>query len=402
MMIDSEWHGFGYGCPAALVWNTCEPRGRVIRYSTPFSPVPSRLPRSAMKSRTTIRDIAEQAGCHYSTVSLALRGDPKISAVKRQEIQRIAAQLDYSPDPFLSALTAYRSEKITPSNITCLAWLVTSEQRDWGCTSSNYPFYFQGAQSRAEERGYRVEQFWLYEAGMSPQRMGSILYHRGVVGLLLPHSECPKPLSLAWEHFAPVCLGYSTSQPRLHMVAPNEYRNISTIVRETFLRGYRRPALVESAPSVIRFENHWLGAFLTEQFGNPHIETIKPYLFEEWSLSAFSRWMKENRPDVIITRSPRAREGLAQLGYRVPDDVGVASHCIAPGDSGVCGTTKNACEMGKMAVDFVVDMLHRNERGVPTVPRCHLVDGCWVEAGTLRPRPQRAEAGAGSVAGPGP
>ena len=39
------------------------------------------------------------------------------------------------------------------------------------------------------------------------------------------------------------------------------------------------------------------------------------------------------------------------------------------------------------AVDFVVGMLHRNERGVPVVPHRLLIDGVWIEGTTVRPRP---------------
>jgi len=345
-----------------------------------------------MEKRKTIRDIARKAGCHYSTVSLALRDNPKISIGKRKKIQAIAKALNYQPDPLLSALTAYRSGTVNKKDITCLAWLVTSETYDWGTDSPTYPFYYEGAQSRAKERGYRFEKFWLNEKGMTSERISSILWNRGIVGMILPHSERPRLLDLEWSLFSPVCLGYSAKRPKLHMVAPNEYRNISVILRETFLRGYRRPALVESEPSVVRFENQWLGAYLTEQYGNPHIEKIDPYLFREWSSGEFGRWLRNNRPDVIITRSLKVREGLSELGLSCPDDIGLACHCLGPYETEVSGTTKNSFEMGKMAVDFVVDMLHRNERGVPAVAQRHLIEGSWVEGGSLRPRPNGVEA----------
>ncbi len=352
-----------------------------------------------MERRPTIRDIAEKAGCHYSTVSLALRNNPKISSDKRKKIQTIAETLGYRPDPFLAALTAYRSEKRPSQNITCLAWLITSEDKEWGKDSSNYPEYYKGAKNRAEERGYRIEKFWVNEEGMTDNRMSNILYHRGIVGLLLPHSEKPRLINLNWEHFAPVCLGYSVQKPKLHMVAPNEYRNISVVLRETFLRGYRRPALVETLPSVVRFENHWLGAFLTEQFGNPYIEKIPPYLFSDFEISEFATWLETHKPDVLVTRSKQPRLALEQLGYSVPDDIGLANHCLGPVEDGLTGTTKNAFELGQMAVDFVVDMLHRNERGIPSIAKRHLVDGCWVEGNTLRPRPLGADADQLEVAG---
>jgi hypothetical protein len=45
-----------------------------------------------------------------------------------------------------------------------------------------------------------------------------------------------------------------------------------------------------------------------------------------------------------------------------------------------------------MAVDVLVDMLHRNERGAPANPQMVMIEGSWVEGCTLRaPIPAHAE-----------
>jgi hypothetical protein len=36
-----------------------------------------------------------------------------------------------------------------------------------------------------------------------------------------------------------------------------------------------------------------------------------------------------------------------------------------------------------MAVDFLVDMLHRNERGIPAIPYRLMVEGSWCEGKTV-------------------
>jgi hypothetical protein len=37
-------------------------------------------------------------------------------------------------------------------------------------------------------------------------------------------------------------------------------------------------------------------------------------------------------------------------------------------------------------VDLLIDMLHRNERGIPVHPYLLMVEGSWVEGNTLRSR----------------
>ncbi len=46
-----------------------------------------------------------------------------------------------------------------------------------------------------------------------------------------------------------------------------------------------------------------------------------------------------------------------------------------------------------MAVDLLVDMLHRGERGLPERPSLFMVEGSWAEGGTLRPAQETPFAG---------
>ena len=56
------------------------------------SPEPSSTP------RVTSRDVAATAGVHQSTVSRALRGDPRISPATREHIEGVASDLGYVPN----------------------------------------------------------------------------------------------------------------------------------------------------------------------------------------------------------------------------------------------------------------------------------------------------------------
>jgi hypothetical protein len=74
---------------------------------------------------------------------------------------------------------------------------------------------------------------------------------------------------------------------------------------------------------------------------------------------------------------------LRRAGYRVPSDVGVAFHSLDEGRKGFSGMKKNSFQIGVMAVDLLVDMLHRNERGIPAIPYRLMVEGSWCEGKTL-------------------
>jgi DNA-binding LacI/PurR family transcriptional regulator len=78
---------------------------------------------SASGPRVSLRDIGLKLGVSHVTVSLALRGDPRISAARREEVQRTARELGYSPDPMLTSLSAYRQAKQSVSIKATIAWI---------------------------------------------------------------------------------------------------------------------------------------------------------------------------------------------------------------------------------------------------------------------------------------
>jgi len=58
-----------------------------------------------------LRDVARAVGVSHVAISLALRGDARISEKRRAEIKLAAERLGYRPDPMLSSLAAYRRTK---------------------------------------------------------------------------------------------------------------------------------------------------------------------------------------------------------------------------------------------------------------------------------------------------
>ena len=69
---------------------------------------------SSPQARVSLRDVARAVGVSHVTISLALRGDPRIPLSRRVEIQATADRLCYRPDPMLASLAAYRGILIPP------------------------------------------------------------------------------------------------------------------------------------------------------------------------------------------------------------------------------------------------------------------------------------------------
>jgi LacI family transcriptional regulator len=83
-------------------------------------------------------------------------------------------------------------------------------------------------------------------------------------------------------------------------------------------------------------------------------------ILDRWDTQSFLAWVEDHQPDAIVTKLPEVLYDLKRAGYRVPDDVGVAFHSLDEESRELSGMKKNSFQIGVMAVDLLVDMLHRN------------------------------------------
>ena len=109
-------------------------------------------PRSQPKPRVGLRDIASAAGVCLMTVSLSLRGSPKISAATRDRIQHLADEMGYRPDPEISRLMRHLRSSRTSQGKVGLVIVDFYPTSDFAENSYNQRIR-QGAIRRATELG---------------------------------------------------------------------------------------------------------------------------------------------------------------------------------------------------------------------------------------------------------
>lgn len=339
-------------------------------------------------SRITQKDVAAIAGVHRTTVSLVLRNHPGIPEETRQRVQRAVEKLGYQPDPMLTALAAYRSRSRPAAFHGTLAWLVNhqgSEYR-WGETRI-YREYFEGARKGASRHGYVLEVFDLDLNGLNTQRLATILRARNVQGVIL----CPQPspqthISFPWEHFAAVTFGHTLIEPRLHIGTATQYRNAVNTVRKLREYGYERIAYDLWHEFDSRSDNNYWAGYLGEMYSPEKGLLVPPLDRRSGDPRAFHRWHKKHRPDAIVTGDPEFFAYVAGLGLRVPDDLGIACLALPDANSELSGMHENSLQVGVVVVDFLVGMIQRGEFGIPEFRQRILVEGTWVDGGSLRQR----------------
>ncbi|MBL9193210.1 MAG: LacI family DNA-binding transcriptional regulator [Opitutaceae bacterium] len=324
--------------------------------------------------RVTQLDVARKAGVHRATVSMAFRNHPNLPARTRERIRRIAERMGYVPDPMLAALAAYRS-RIRPAGYQgVIAWVVNSAYAfDWR-ERPHFVDYFEGATTRARRHGFKVEIVDLNLPQTRLERVASILKARNVTGVLL----CPQPrpetvLPFPWRDFSAVTFGYTLTDPQLHTVTATHYRATLQTMRNLQRLGYKRIGLVLHDVHDRRTDHNYLAGYLVGQHLGGAKTKIPPLEADYGDTAAVSRWLRRHRPDAVVTGSYQFLNTLRLLDVRVPLDLGVACP-VLPSDRTDCsGMVENNVRAGAVAVDFLVSMIQRGERGVPeSAERIHV------------------------------
>jgi LacI family repressor for deo operon, udp, cdd, tsx, nupC, and nupG len=330
------------------------------------------------KNRVSLADIASEAKVHITTVSLALRNSPRLPATTRERIQQLAEKLGYKPDPMLSALTAYRRNAKLSHHQGTLAW-ITGDQ------ASGFLNYREGAEERCRELGYELNHFAL--SATSPSRLSKVLKARNIQGLLLaPQLRNRAHLNLTWEEFSPVTFGYSLARPQLHVVTNAQYRSTRMGMRALRARGYRRIGFVTTYNTDERTDQNFSAGYLMEQRRFKESQKIPMLVLQDYSAEKqrmdFSKWYKKFKPDSLLIHYNRIPFYMEELGIGY-DECGLATVARVSTDVGLAGVDQNDLTIGRTAVDFVVGMIHRNERGTPAIPLRILVQGTWHDGPSL-------------------
>lgn len=340
-----------------------------------------------MTNRISQRDLAKIAGVSPMTISLALRDHPSISASRREHIRKLAKKHGYQPDPALAALNAYRINNRAKRYQGTLAWLTSFPTADGWRRMIHAEGYFNGACKRAAELGYQVEPFWVNEPGLTPKRAAQVLLARGVQGLIVaPLPDKQNVLAFDLKPFSAVALGYSLRQPQLHVVMNHQARNMKHTVHQLHALGYRRIGLALPSASNARVDQNYLSGYLIAQRETAS-DRLEPLLADVFDASAFMKWFRETEPDAVIVSgswTTQVTAWLKKAGLEVPKHLGLATASIPDPPTNISGMDENPALIGRMAVDAVVGMIHRQERGIPEHPSSLLAEGKWSAGKTAR------------------
>jgi LacI family transcriptional regulator len=327
-------------------------------------------------------------GLSHATVSMALRGNTRVSAQTREEVQRYAESIGYRPDPMLGALAHYRQSKAGGAMKAGIAWINAWADSERLRSYREFDEYWKGAKAEAEKFGYRLEEFRVGPE-CSPERLHRILEARGIYGILLPpHSVQPDWGRFPWENYAVVRIGRSLLSPITHMVASDQMANAMLAYDSMLARGYQRIGFATGRFELVSHGHLFGTGWLAAQEMIPEEERVPSFRFMLYPLeqrtALFRQWLDEFQPDAIFTDHPEILDLLEKLGIRVPQDLGVAVTTMLDlkADSGL---DQHPMEIGRTAFLMLNSQINEGAKGEPKVLRRLLVQGDWVD-GTSLPR----------------
>ena len=322
--------------------------------------------------RVTLGDIATLLGVSRATVSLALNDKGTLPLRRREEIKRVAADLNYVPNPLAQALRGARTRSIG---------VVTNY-------FSNIYFrdFYTGLEEVADAKGFSFMVSQSYEDLEKERRQVTRFAEYGVDGMIvLPCSQEKEHLAAASRLGIPVVLisntlgadfaavvadnvqGTRVAVNRLLQIAPAAARPVFHIAgpqnqssqrqrKETFVS-----VLEEASPGVSGERAVYRAGSLRSQAGYASLEAI----LREHS-PPFSLFVCNDETATGVIRY------AAEHGLRMPEDIAVAcfSGDVSLIDMGlpVSVVAVQAKRMGETTARLILDMMERpEERQAPPV-----------------------------------
>jgi DNA-binding LacI/PurR family transcriptional regulator len=256
-------------------------------------------------------------------------------------------------------------------------------------TNAVFRDFWNRASERARQLGYRLEEFWMREPGVTPARLRSILLARGIRGLLLsqPVLESDGRLAFDLAGFCAVNSGACDFTPQIHSVV-SHHTQMTRLALDTVLsRGYRRIGLAFHPARRRTFLSDDWAEYLAYCASGLIPEPLEAFPTAHTSGAAprFLEWCRRERPEVIIG-NPDALHWLRDAGIRVPADIAFVALGREVRDVDSAGVDNRNQDQAAALVDLLVAHLQRSEFGPPPFAKTVMIQGRWVDGSTL---PQR-------------
>ena len=315
-----------------------------------------------IQKRATLGDIAGIANVSCATVSLVLNDKGTFPQSRREEIKKIAADLNYVPNPLAKALRGGHTRTIG---------VVTNY-------FSNIYFrdFYIGLEKIADAQGFSFIVSQSYESLAKEQRQVSKFLEYGVDGLIvLPCSQEKSHLLAAVGMGTPTVLISNTLDDDFAVVTPDNVQG-TRIAVEHLLSYDDRPILHIAGPQTQSSQQERLQTFLTtitthrSCIDADSIVYIAEGLRSQAGYACMEKILREHRPPFsLFVCNDETTTGVIRYakehGLRLPEDIAIV--CFS-GDTSfvsmglsVSVVAVQAQQMGETTARLLLDLLDASE-----------------------------------------
>jgi LacI family transcriptional regulator len=349
-------------------------------------------------SRVTMQDVARAAGVHQTTVSLALRNDPRLPARTRSRVRAVARQLQYRPDPMLSALNFYRASRHAVKAPPPMAFLLNFADARELAASHPHRMFLEGARHQAEQLGYHLDVFFVGHGPDAGAQLQRVLRARGITGVILAaFADKTIEFNLDWRHFSTVLIESHQLRLPLHTISNHQEAVTREAIRRLRRLGYQRIGLAVGEREEVYLQNAFTAGYYVETAQWPDLAAVPPLIIPPQPPAEIAGlagpWIRRHALEVVISNWANFATLLRLAGLRPPRDVVVASLDVVPGDGPSAGMRQNHRIVGERAVEQLASLMRSNVRGLMDTPNTTLIEGCWVNGPGV---PRRGPAPPGS------
>ena len=334
----------------------------------------------------TIKEIAKACGYSPSTISYALRDNPRIPEGTREIIKKKAKQLGYQRDAHLGQLMAHLKNKRRHNQVCPIAWINSSANPNhWRETPWAREFY-ESAKERAKEQGFTINEIWAHDQKVPHTKLDEVLKARGTQGIILstPLQDQEWLHWIDWNAYATVIIDEPHALPQFDHIYALYSTNMRMALEQAFARGYKRPKVWLSDS-----DDYWTAyGYSSECLRHSHIapnsEPILTQAKPDMNEKSIREWIDEHNPDIVIAPTTTLGNKLLKMGYKIPEDFGYLAMYVLNEDLRWSGISQLHMEQSKIAIDRLASLLQMNNKGSQAHPLHIQIKGEWHEGTTLR------------------
>ncbi|MEX0332402.1 MAG: LacI family DNA-binding transcriptional regulator [Puniceicoccaceae bacterium] len=334
----------------------------------------------------TVRALARELGVSHTTVSDALRNNPRVSVKTRERVQRAARELGYHYNPLAGAIMSEirRSSVGTFHGIVAIVDLESDKDRRPGAKPYHAEM-LRGARDAAGRLGFKVDYFILGEEHIPVSRLNGILESRGIhAALFLPVSGKPEISEFNWEYLTGIYTDYLIDDPALHTVCPDHFRSMTIALQKLIDLGYTRPGLVLRESQDRRTLFRWEAAFSSYWSRHTDHDLTIPLVTKDLTRDTFLEWFDATKPDVVMSHHASVLQWMKERGCKVPETHGFCCLNVVSAQINAAGLDLLPRLAGMRGMEALVAQLQRNEYGIPEAPSTMTYAAKWQDGPTLR------------------